>query len=641
MEFLDGKGSESQAEPLHPGLGGRGTGTGDALERCAACLSPVMRRLGPHLVRRRKLVFRSQAHKLHGYIFTPITLRRGPPPPVLILTTGFSATQHMGLLDTAMAICARTGVATMTYDHLGFGESEGERHQFSHWTQTVGYLDAITYLRQHEAHAVDLERICLWGESLSARLVLVVAAVEPQVKAVIAVTPPCGRKSGDGGNAYGVGGQLAPAVAAAAAATAAAAASSASAAASATATASTTVAAAAPDATSVGPLAPARRPKTKPSRLSLTSSALGLFDRVEQHVTSQVVQHAPFLLGLAPGSTSGLAPAAAAPTPTSAHVAASSARAAEVQEVALVQQQQQQQLQEQQQHQQHQQQMSADDQKRQRRVSEEQRQRRVSEAQQLEPPTSGQLPLDRLQQMTDQLTRMRTQFSNPCDYSGGKAGGAHLPQIAAAYPVKVIPNLDVANQESLSTLTMTGLHGQVLYAEPSLFEEEEEVVEEEARDSFNVKKSPALIPTRGRRQSVWLREDSRCKAPHVLIEFLNAYSQLVGCPPHFLRRAGLLDTPMGLAPPLPARARLSLTLAPSLPALSPSLSNLHARSTPSSPSRVRVSVPRAAYPPAAITAEGRLVERGDPRRLHRLSAMGGASGHLAHHCKRLLHPRRE
>ena len=146
----------------------------------------------------REIRFRSQGVTIRGYLLLPAgSTTGGRGPPVLILSHGFSATQHMGLLDTARAISGRTGCAALTFDHAGFGESDGERHYFCHWTQATGYLDAVTYLRQVEAENVDVERICLWGESLSSRLALVASSVEPLIKGLILVTPPCGRRIGE------------------------------------------------------------------------------------------------------------------------------------------------------------------------------------------------------------------------------------------------------------------------------------------------------------------------------------------------------------------------------------------------------------------------------------------------------------
>ena len=144
-------------------------------------------------ISKREVSFRSLGVRLRGFLFVPERCKS--KPPVVVLAHGFSATQDMGLVDTALAICQRCNCAALTYDHWGFGRSEGQPQHFDHWAQAVGYLDAVTYLVQAESNAVDIDRIIMWGESLSSRLVMVAGAVETRVKAIIMVTPPCGRSS--------------------------------------------------------------------------------------------------------------------------------------------------------------------------------------------------------------------------------------------------------------------------------------------------------------------------------------------------------------------------------------------------------------------------------------------------------------
>jgi hypothetical protein len=133
-------------------------------------------------VRRRRVQFLSQHAILRGFLFLPPRIPASMSrPPVVILSHGFSCTQNMGLLDTAEALCTRTGCAALTFDHKGFGESGGPRHQFCRWSQAVAYLDAITFLAQVEAFHVDADRVVLWGESSSSRLVIPAGAMDTRV----------------------------------------------------------------------------------------------------------------------------------------------------------------------------------------------------------------------------------------------------------------------------------------------------------------------------------------------------------------------------------------------------------------------------------------------------------------------------
>ena len=82
----------------------------------------------------RDVAFRSQGVTLRGYLMLPVEpAADGRRPPVVVMSHGFSATQHMGLMDTARTFCQRTGCAALTFDHGGFGESDGAPHHFCMW----------------------------------------------------------------------------------------------------------------------------------------------------------------------------------------------------------------------------------------------------------------------------------------------------------------------------------------------------------------------------------------------------------------------------------------------------------------------------------------------------------------------------
>ena len=59
--------------------------------------------------KRKDIAFRSQGAVLRGYLYLPVDSGSGELPPVLVMTAGFSGTMHMGLLETAEALCTRTG----------------------------------------------------------------------------------------------------------------------------------------------------------------------------------------------------------------------------------------------------------------------------------------------------------------------------------------------------------------------------------------------------------------------------------------------------------------------------------------------------------------------------------------------------
>ncbi len=112
------------------------------------------------------------------------------PAPALVMAHGFSATRHMGLAAFAEVFRA-AGIAVLVYDHRCLGDSDGEpRQEINPWAQSRDYRYALTWLA--EQPGIDPERLAIWGSSFSGGEVMVVGAVDPRVKAVIANVPFAG-----------------------------------------------------------------------------------------------------------------------------------------------------------------------------------------------------------------------------------------------------------------------------------------------------------------------------------------------------------------------------------------------------------------------------------------------------------------
>ena len=110
--------------------------------------------------------------------------------PAVVMAHGTSATLQMVAIEYARAF-ARAGLAVLIYDHRNFGKSDGEpRLEINPWIQCRGYLDALTFACAH--HAVDPERVGLWGDSYSGGEVVVVSACDDRAKAIVAQCPVFG-----------------------------------------------------------------------------------------------------------------------------------------------------------------------------------------------------------------------------------------------------------------------------------------------------------------------------------------------------------------------------------------------------------------------------------------------------------------
>jgi hypothetical protein len=134
------------------------------------------------------IAFESDGATLRGRLYLPDS---DPPFPVVAMANGFSATITMTIQRYAEAF-ASSGVAAMLWDHRNFGISDGEpRQQINPWLQARGYRSALDVLAAESR--VDPERIGVWGDSMAAGIVLVVAACDERVRVVVAQVPACGR----------------------------------------------------------------------------------------------------------------------------------------------------------------------------------------------------------------------------------------------------------------------------------------------------------------------------------------------------------------------------------------------------------------------------------------------------------------
>lgn len=125
---------------------------------------------------------------LRGRLYTCSTSKKSP---IIIMAHGYSATIEGMCADRYAEAFCTAGFAVLLYDHRNFGISGGEpRQQTNKWIQARGYRDAINFVTT--LSEIDHTKIGLWGDSMSGGEVIVVAAIDPRVKAVIAQVPACG-----------------------------------------------------------------------------------------------------------------------------------------------------------------------------------------------------------------------------------------------------------------------------------------------------------------------------------------------------------------------------------------------------------------------------------------------------------------
>jgi fermentation-respiration switch protein FrsA (DUF1100 family) len=135
---------------------------------------------------RRDIEFDAEGVTLRGWHYPAGDAGTGGAPAV-VMAHGFSAVKEM-YLDRFAEVFNAAGMNVVVFDHRNFGASDGEpRQEIDPWDQVRDYRDAITYASTLPEVAAD--RIGIWGSSYSGGHVLVVAAIDRRVKAVVCQVP--------------------------------------------------------------------------------------------------------------------------------------------------------------------------------------------------------------------------------------------------------------------------------------------------------------------------------------------------------------------------------------------------------------------------------------------------------------------
>lgn len=107
--------------------------------------------------------------------------------PCIVMAHGFGGTRDTGILEFAKPF-SEIGIDAFVFDYRGFGDSGGmPRQDVSYLRQREDYHAAITAARS--LPNVDETRIAIWGTSYSGGHVVVIAAQDPKIAAVISMTP--------------------------------------------------------------------------------------------------------------------------------------------------------------------------------------------------------------------------------------------------------------------------------------------------------------------------------------------------------------------------------------------------------------------------------------------------------------------
>ena len=128
--------------------------------------------------------FASRGVRCSGDLYLPGSTHR---PPVVVMAHGFAGERSFRLPAYAERFVQR-GLAVFLFDYRGFGDSDGEprnnvppRRHVDDWRAALAHIRSLP--------EVDGSRLALWGTSFSGGHVIVLAADDPGVKAIVAQVP--------------------------------------------------------------------------------------------------------------------------------------------------------------------------------------------------------------------------------------------------------------------------------------------------------------------------------------------------------------------------------------------------------------------------------------------------------------------
>jgi dienelactone hydrolase len=119
-----------------------------------------------------------------GDLYMPSGLER---PPVVVMAHGFAAERSFRLPAYAERF-VNHGMAVYLFDYRCFGDSDGEpRNYVDPWRHLADWQSALAHVRS--LSNVNTDRIALWGTSFSGGHVIVTAAEDKEISAIVAQVP--------------------------------------------------------------------------------------------------------------------------------------------------------------------------------------------------------------------------------------------------------------------------------------------------------------------------------------------------------------------------------------------------------------------------------------------------------------------
>jgi uncharacterized protein len=137
-------------------------------------------------VHREDIEFTSEGETVRGWLYWPDTPTDDRPPAV-VLAGGWCYVRELVMPHYAASFAA-AGIAALVFDYRNLGVSDGAvRQHLDPWAQIRDYQNALSYLASRGD--VDAARLGAWGISYSGGHVLILAAIDPRVQAIVSQIP--------------------------------------------------------------------------------------------------------------------------------------------------------------------------------------------------------------------------------------------------------------------------------------------------------------------------------------------------------------------------------------------------------------------------------------------------------------------
>lgn len=133
---------------------------------------------------REDVEFLSDGVTVRGWLYRP---DGDGDVPAVVLAGGWCYVRELVMPHYAEAFAA-AGIAALVFDYRNLGVSDGEpRQHLDPTAQIEDYRNALSFLERTDG--IDSDRLGAWGISYSGGHVLVLAATDPRVKAIVSQIP--------------------------------------------------------------------------------------------------------------------------------------------------------------------------------------------------------------------------------------------------------------------------------------------------------------------------------------------------------------------------------------------------------------------------------------------------------------------